>query len=86
MVQIRVGQHAAAWVREDPWHPEQQLEVLDDGGAMLTVPASHPRELLPKVLSLGNDAEVISPAEFRDATAEAVKELAARYAEAGQAT
>ena len=53
---------------------------------MLTVPASHPRELLPKVLSLGNDAEVISPAEFRDATAEAVKELAARYAEAGQAT
>ena len=25
MVRIRVGQRAAAWVGEDPWHPEQTL-------------------------------------------------------------
>src|SRR5690606_29475354 len=56
-VQIRLGQSAAAWVREDPWHPEQRLEPVDDGAVMLTVPAAHPRELLPKVLSLGGDAE-----------------------------
>ncbi|MGB7346062.1 MAG: transcriptional regulator [Pirellulaceae bacterium] len=84
-VKIKLGPRAASWVREDPWHPEQKLDFQDDGSAVLTVPASHPREVLPKVLSLGTDAEVIGPVEFRDAVAEAVTELASRYAAAGQA-
>ena len=79
MVRIRVGQRAAAWVREDPWHPEQKLEVQDDGSSVLTVPASHPREVLPKVLSLGADAEVLEPTSFREAVAEAVGRMAASY-------
>lgn len=80
MVRIRVGQRAAAWVGEDPWHPEQTLEVQEDGSAILTVPASHPREVLPKVLSLGADAEVLEPASFREAVAEAVQRMSASYA------
>ncbi len=78
-VKIRLGQRAAAWVGEDPWHPEQQLETQDDGTAILTVPASHPREVLPKVLSLGADAEVLEPDNFRDAVAEAVRRMAEHY-------
>ncbi|MCG8650734.1 MAG: WYL domain-containing protein, partial [Pirellulales bacterium] len=78
-VKIRLGQRAAAWVGEDPWHPEQQLEVQQDGSAILTVPASHPREMLPKVLSLGADAEVLAPENFRQAVAEAVQEMADHY-------
>lgn len=46
---------------------------------LLTVPASHPRELLPKVLALGADAEVLSPPEYRDAVAKAVATLSERY-------
>ena len=80
LVQIRVGQRAAAWVREDPWHPEQKLESQDDGSAILTVPVSHPREVLPKVLSLGSDAEVLQPTSFREAVAEAVQKMASNYA------
>ncbi len=53
--------------------------MQDDGGAILTVPASHPREVLPKVLSLGADAEVLEPAIFRNAVAEAVREMAESY-------
>ena len=79
MVRIRVGQRAAAWVREDPWHPEQKLESEDDGASILTVPVSHPREVLPKVLSLGADAEVLEPLTFRKAAAEAAREMAAAY-------
>ncbi len=78
-VRIRLGQHAAAWVGEDPWHPDQKLDNQPDGSAILTVPASHPREVLPKVLSLGSDAEVLGPKQFRDAVAKAVKEMAAKY-------
>jgi predicted DNA-binding transcriptional regulator YafY len=79
MVKIRLGQRAAAWVREDPWHPEQKLEIQQEGAVILTVPASHPREVLPKVLSLGSDAEVLEPAEFRSAVADAVQQMAEHY-------
>jgi len=82
LVRIKVGQRAAAWVREDPWHPEQKLELQDDDTSILTVPVSHPREVLPKVLSLGADAEVLEPASFREATAEAVQQMAASYGKA----
>ncbi|MEM1068913.1 MAG: WYL domain-containing protein [Planctomycetota bacterium] len=78
-VRIRLGPHAAAWVGEDPWHPEQKLESQDDGSTILTVPASHPREVLPKVLSLGADAEVLGPKQFREAVAEASKQMAMHY-------
>ncbi|MGB7327236.1 MAG: WYL domain-containing protein, partial [Rubripirellula sp.] len=77
---IRLGSRAAAYVREDPWHPEQKLTPQDDGTTVMTVPASHPREVLPKVLSLGADAEVLSPPEFREAVAEAVQKMATSYA------
>jgi len=45
----------------------------------LIVPASHPREVLPRVLALGTEAEVIEPEEFRTAVAEAVQSMAAKY-------
>jgi predicted DNA-binding transcriptional regulator YafY len=81
LVRIRLGQRAAAWVGEDPWHPDQKLEAQPDGSAILSVPASHPREVLPKVLSLGADAEVLEPATFRQAVAEAVQQMSACYAD-----
>ncbi|QDV81927.1 helix-turn-helix transcriptional regulator [Planctomycetes bacterium TBK1r] len=79
LVKIRLGKRSAAYLREDPWHPEQSLEDLGDDQTMLTVPAAHPREILPKVLSLGADAEVIEPAEFRETVAESVREMVAHY-------
>ena len=79
IVKIKLKGRAASWVREDPWHPEQKLESLADGTEILSVPASHPRELLPKVLSLASDAEVIEPDSFREAIAESVKSMAAHY-------
>ena len=86
MVKIRIGGRAAAWVREDPWHPEQKFEQQPDGSSILSVPASHPRELLPKVLSLGGDAEVLEPESFRQTVAEAVQQMAASYQAGTSAT
>ncbi|MCC9602079.1 transcriptional regulator [Stieleria sp. JC731] len=79
MVQIKLGKRSAAYVREDPWHPDQILEDIDEDTTMLTVPASHPREILPRVLSLGADAEVIGPEEFRTTIAESVRQMATTY-------
>lgn len=86
-VQIRLGPRSASYLKEDPWHPDQRLEPIETTANeesepkrfLLTVPATHPRELLPKVLALGADAEVVSPSEYRDAVAEVVATLAAKY-------
>ena len=78
-VTIRLGKRAAEYVREDPWHPDQTLIAQGDEFWRLTVPATHPRELLPKVLALGADAEVIGPDAYRAAVADAVTAMAGRY-------
>jgi len=83
-VRIRLGKRAAAWVREDPWHPGQQLEEEPTGTFIMTVPTAHPREVLPKVLALGADAEVIEPETVRAAVAEVVAKLAAAYDVSGE--
>lgn len=80
-VTIRLGARSASYLREDPWHPDQELESIGEDQFLLTVPASHPRELLPKVLALGGDAEVIEPQEYRDAVADVVSTLHQRYAD-----
>lgn len=84
-VHIRVSERASVWVSEEPWHPDQSLVAEADGSAVLTVLASHPRELMPKLLSLGADAEVISPESFRSAVAEVVEKMMQHYRAAGSA-
>ncbi|MEO1615105.1 MAG: WYL domain-containing transcriptional regulator [Planctomycetota bacterium] len=80
LVEIKLGKRSAAYVREDPWHPEQVLEPDGESHYKLTVPAAHPREILPKVLSLGADAEVIAPDEFRQTVAETTSQMNSQYA------
>ncbi len=79
LVKIRLGKRGAAYVSEDPWHPEHPLERIDESHTLLTVPAAHPREILPKVLALGPDAEVLEPEEFRTLVAETAKAMAENY-------
>lgn len=77
---IRISAHAAPWVVEDPWHPAQQVERLDSGEIILTVKAAHELEIIPRVLALGPEAEVLSPASCRKNVARMISEMAAKYA------
>ena len=76
---IRVTQKAAVWIREEPWHPEQQLKQLKDGRVELTVKAAHDMDIIPKVLQLGENAELISPKSARDYLADVAKKIARKY-------
>ncbi|MFO0916016.1 MAG: WYL domain-containing transcriptional regulator [Pirellulales bacterium] len=78
---LRLSPHAAAWVREDPWHPDQKLVEHPDGSAELTVPAAHEMEILPRVLALGADAELLGPAPARQRLSQILTEMAGQYAE-----
>jgi predicted DNA-binding transcriptional regulator YafY len=76
---IRITQRGARWILEDPWHADQKVETQTDGGILLTVPAHHDLEIIPRVLALGSEAEVIAPGSCRQAIAAIVKQLAAKY-------
>ena len=76
---IKIAPHAAQWVIEDPWHPEQKVRELNDGSIELSVKAVHDLEIIPRVLSLGADAEIVSPQSARKEMAATVKRLAEIY-------
>jgi predicted DNA-binding transcriptional regulator YafY len=76
---IRISAHAAPWVIEDPWHAGQHVERLDGGEIILTVKAAHELEIIPRVLALGSEAEVLSPASCRRNLANMVRAMAAKY-------
>jgi predicted DNA-binding transcriptional regulator YafY len=77
---IKISAYAAPWVEEDPWHADQQIKKHADGSITLTVNAAHDMEIIPRVLALGAEAEILSPASCRESMAHTVKQLAARYA------
>ena len=76
---IKIGPHAARWVMEDPWHPDQKVKKLKDGSIELSVKAVHDSEIIPRVLNLGADAEILSPASVRTKMVEIVAQLAEKY-------
>jgi predicted DNA-binding transcriptional regulator YafY len=76
---IKIAPEAVAWVTESPWNPNQQVEPLTGGGAVLTLHDVYETEITPRVLSLGGAAEVIEPEDFRQRVAEQLKQMAAAY-------
>jgi predicted DNA-binding transcriptional regulator YafY len=78
---IRVSPAAALWVTEDPIHAEQQIKQLDDGGLEVSVEAVHDMEIIPRVLSMGNNAQIVSPKPARETIARIVRQMAGMYDE-----
>ena len=76
---IRISARASRWVTEDPWHPDQVVETQPGGDIVLTVKAAHDLEIIPRVLALGGEAELLSPAACRKTLAGIVCQLAEKY-------
>lgn len=76
---IRVDAKAAQWLEEDPIHADQVIKKRADGSIELTVKAVHHMEILPRVLSMGESAEILSPKSARRAMADIVNKMAERY-------
>ena len=76
---IRLSAKAASWVKEEPWHPDQKLKELKTGEFELTVKAGHDVEIISRVMQLGAEAELLSPASARQAVAAMIKDLAKKY-------
>lgn len=76
---IRISAYAAPWVLEDPWHADQQVEKKPDGSVILTIKAAHELEVIPRVLALGGEAELLSPKGCREEIARTIRKMATAY-------
>ncbi|MCA9269863.1 MAG: WYL domain-containing protein [Planctomycetales bacterium] len=76
---IHISAFAAPFVLEDPWQAEQKVEHRKDGSIVLTVKAAHELDIIPRVLALGSDAEILAPAACRKQMADIVQRMADRY-------
>jgi proteasome accessory factor B len=78
-VRVRFDSFAARLVGERTWHPSQQLKWLKNGGLVLALTLSSLPEVERWILSWGDHAEVLAPAELRRQVAAVGGRLAARY-------
>ena len=69
---------AARNVREQRWHPDQQIEETENG-ILLHLPVADDRELIMKVLQFGDEAEVMAPDSLRNTVRERITAMAVRY-------
>lgn len=82
---LRLSPQAARWVKEDPWHAQQQLTPQADGSVLLTVTAYHDTEIVQRAMRLGEEAEIIAPEHCRKEITRIIQTLAQRYADAAAA-
>lgn len=76
---VLLSSRAAVWVSEDPWHAEQTIDEDADGNFLLKINAAHDLEIIPRVLALGEDAEILAPTETRELIQRVVANLHDRY-------
>jgi len=76
---IKLTGKAADTVREQHWHPDQQIEQTKTG-ILLRLPVADDRELIMKVLQFADEAEVIAPETLRKRIKKKIEEMAKRYA------
>lgn len=75
---LRFTPHAARWVADETWHPDQLGQWIDDTYE-LQVPYSDPRELIRDILAYGPDVLVVAPEELREMVEERLRQAARQY-------
>jgi len=66
-------------VRENRWHPAEQMHDLPDGGIEWRAEVSEPQEMLPWIRGWGSDVEVIKPSSLREILIIEIKRLGRLY-------
>jgi proteasome accessory factor B len=78
-VRLRFAAAAADRVRERVWHETQELHDRTDGGIELTMQLGALPEVESWILSWGDQAEVLAPAELRHRIQATVARMATQY-------
>lgn len=60
-------------------HPQQQIREQKDGSVIIEIESGYEEEILPRVLSLGEHAEILLPKSCRKKMSQFAKRLVAKY-------
>lgn len=78
-VALKFTPQAAAWVREQIWHPAQKAAVGKDGSLTLRFPVADLREVKRRVLSYGAEVKVLAPKRLAGEIGEEIKKMMKNY-------
>lgn len=78
-VEIKVIKSRAPFVAERQWHPSQEILKHPDGSITLKLNVGLTPTLVGWILSLGDQAEVISPQSLKDDVRRAALAITERY-------
>jgi predicted DNA-binding transcriptional regulator YafY len=78
-VTLRFTPERSRLVKGQIWHPDQETTQGEDGALLLTLPASHPAEILMSILGHGAEVEVLAPVWLREQVAVEIKRMGQRY-------
>lgn len=78
-VVLRFSAARARWIREQIWHPGQQMLDEEAGTLKLIIPVADFREIKLRILQYGSDVEVLAPRELRDEIAAEIRKMAVMY-------
>ena len=80
-VTLRFTPDRARWIREQHWHPQQEMVEEEDGSLRLSLPMADLREIKGKVLQHGAGVEVLEPATLRNEIRKEIAAMRKRYGE-----
>lgn len=78
-VTLRFTAQSAARIREQVWHPQQQVSTEPDGSLLLHFPTADFRELTRVILSYGAEVQVIVPTDLQCLVQEEIKKMSGIY-------
>jgi predicted DNA-binding transcriptional regulator YafY len=78
-VAVKLSPSVAHAVQDRIWHPSQKIEKENDGSIILKFEAGGMMEIISWVLSYGNNAEILEPADLRKEVAEISKKMEKLY-------
>jgi len=64
-VTLRFSAEKAKWIKDQVWHPDQEMRSLKDGSFELTFPVADFSEIRMEILKHGEAVEVIKPKSLR---------------------
>lgn len=82
-VEILFSREVGVFVRSRCWHPDQQIDVLDDGRLRFRAHMQGKPEIITWVLGWGAHAELVEPPDWREEIAAIARGIAERHGSGG---
>jgi len=83
-VVLRFAPSATRRIKETRWHPSQSLEETPDGGCILRLEITHPKEMVYWIRGWGPQVVVMAPDWLRERIAREARETARVYEREGR--